>query len=413
VGDGPVTPTLHLYDDTTARGWQPFALTRPAGELLLGAHTMRGRAELLFGTRCGGHISSPHLHGFGEPGAVPAVELSDVATAPPRIFLSSRAIIDWGALPQLIAAAATLRIGDDIVGCIVPAGEPNPPRTWFDRPQRRGDDIAVAGRVLEHVWDLVSENPRQLRRDLEAAAGRGAGRSGELPVGVHVIGGAAADIRLGANVTIEPGTVLDVSEGGIWLDDNVAVRAFTRLAGPAFVGAGSTLLGGPYTTVSIGPGCKVHGEIEESVVLGYANKAHDGFLGHAYLGRWVNLGAMTTNSDLKNNYGSIRMWTPEGETDTGLMKLGCLLGDHVKTGIGALLNTGTVIGAGSNIYGSEMPPKYVPPFSWGSGAELVAFDEEKFISLAATVMGRRKLDLSADMQRVLRAAWRLGRESAD
>jgi UDP-N-acetylglucosamine diphosphorylase / glucose-1-phosphate thymidylyltransferase / UDP-N-acetylgalactosamine diphosphorylase / glucosamine-1-phosphate N-acetyltransferase / galactosamine-1-phosphate N-acetyltransferase len=93
--------------------------------------------------------------------------------------------------------------------------------------------------------------------------------------------------------------------------------------------------------------------VEETVVLGYSNKAHDGFLGHAYLGRWVNLGALTTNSDLKNNYGTIRMWTPGGETDTGLIKLGCLLGDYVKTGIGALLNTGTVVGAGSNLFGTR------------------------------------------------------------
>ncbi|HEX2167878.1 MAG TPA: hypothetical protein VHG09_11660, partial [Longimicrobiales bacterium] len=139
------------------------------------------------------------------------------------------------------------------------------------------------------------------------------------------------------------------------------------------------------------------------------NKAHDGFLGHAYLGRWVNLGALTTNSDLKNNYGTIRMWTPEGDVDTGMIKLGCLLGDHVKTGIGALINTGTVIGAGSNLYGTEMPPKYVTPFSWGSGSELVEYNVEKFLAVTDTVMGRRKLSLSDSMRDVLAQAWRIGR----
>jgi UDP-N-acetylglucosamine diphosphorylase / glucose-1-phosphate thymidylyltransferase / UDP-N-acetylgalactosamine diphosphorylase / glucosamine-1-phosphate N-acetyltransferase / galactosamine-1-phosphate N-acetyltransferase len=144
-------------------------------------------------------------------------------------------------------------------------------------------------------------------------------------------------------------------------------------------------------------------------VLGYSNKAHAGFLGHAYLGRWVNLGAMTTNSDLKNNYGTIRMWTPEGDADTGLIKLGCLLGDYVKTGIGSLLNTGTVVGAGSNLYGTAMPPKYVPPFSWGSGAELVAFDAERFLALTETVMKRRDLSLPASMREMLRRSYDAGR----
>jgi UDP-N-acetylglucosamine diphosphorylase/glucosamine-1-phosphate N-acetyltransferase len=216
-------------------------------------------------------------------------------------------------------------------------------------------------------------------------------------------------LRIGDNVTFEPNVVLDFSHGPIHLDDNVTVRAFTRLAGPSYVGRGSTLLGGPYEAVSIGPVCRVHGEVEESIVLGYSNKAHDGFLGHAYLGRWVNLGALTTNSDLKNNYGTIRMWTPAGERDTGLIKLGCLLGDHVKTGIGALINTGTVVGAGSNLFGTEMPPKYVPPFSWGSGANLIDYDADRFLAVTETVMGRRKQAFGEGMRNVLRAAWQRSR----
>jgi UDP-N-acetylglucosamine diphosphorylase / glucose-1-phosphate thymidylyltransferase / UDP-N-acetylgalactosamine diphosphorylase / glucosamine-1-phosphate N-acetyltransferase / galactosamine-1-phosphate N-acetyltransferase len=406
---------LYLYDDAVARSWQPFALTRPVGELLLGAHTFRARAELLLGMRCGGHISSAHLHGFEEPDAAGVVDAGAIGTDVARLFLNSRALLDWQDVP-LSAGRSLLRAGGAIVGCTVPAGEPNPVADWFADPTAAPTagyaDVVLSGRLLEHVWDLVAANPAQIGRDIEAAERRGA--VGDVPPapGVHVIGGSAGDVRLAGDVTIEPNVVLDVSAGPIWLDAGVTVRAFTRLAGPAYVGPGSTLLGGPFAAVSIGPVCKVHGEIEETVVLGYSNKAHDGFLGHAYLGRWVNLGAMTTNSDLKNNYGRIRMWTPAGEADTGLMKLGCLLGDHVKTGIGALLNTGTVIGAGSNLFGTAMPPKYVPPFSWGSGSELDAFDPERFLALADTVMGRRSLDLTDGMRGMLRAAWQLGRSGA-
>jgi UDP-N-acetylglucosamine diphosphorylase/glucosamine-1-phosphate N-acetyltransferase len=185
----------------------------------------------------------------------------------------------------------------------------------------------------------------------------------------------------------------------------VTVRAFTRLSGPAYIGPDSTVLGGTVAAVSTGPVCRIRGELAETVCLGYVNKQHDGHIGHAYLGRWVNLGAETTNSDLKNNYGTIRLWTPEGEVDTGEIKLGAFLGDHVKTGIGLLLNTGTVVGAGSNLFGTAMPPKYVPPFSWGTGEALVSYRVEKFLQVAARAMGRRNAQLSEASRGQLERAW--------
>ncbi|MGH7504776.1 MAG: hypothetical protein ACRELX_03960, partial [Longimicrobiales bacterium] len=264
--------------------------------------------------------------------------------------------------------------------------------------------VQLPGRVLRNLCELMSGSSPQIEHDVAAAAPT----PRPLPHHVAVLG-EPARVRLGQNVTLEPGVVLDVGSGPIWLDDDVTVRAFTRLAGPAYVGPGSTLLGGPYAGVSIGPACKLHGEMEETVVLGYANKAHDGFLGHAYLGRWVNLGALTTNSDLKNNYGSIRIWTPDGDVDTGEIKVGCFLGDHVKTGIGVMLNTGTVIGTGSNIFGAVQPPKYVAPFSWGAGDALSVYDLDRFLATAEMVMGRRKVELTTGARTVLRAAWHASR----
>jgi hypothetical protein len=119
----------------------------------------------------------------------------------------------------------------------------------------------------------------------------------------------------------------------------------------------------------------------------------------------VNLGAETTNSDLKNNYSTIRLWTPDGEEDTGSIKMGCLLGDHVKTGIGLLLNTGTVVGAGSNLWGALLPPKYVPPFSWGSGSELTEYRLDRFLQVAERAMGRRGVQLSEATRAQLGKAW--------
>jgi UDP-N-acetylglucosamine diphosphorylase / glucose-1-phosphate thymidylyltransferase / UDP-N-acetylgalactosamine diphosphorylase / glucosamine-1-phosphate N-acetyltransferase / galactosamine-1-phosphate N-acetyltransferase len=404
---------LYLFDDARARQWQPFALTRPVGELMLGAHTFRARAERVLGTPCRGHITAGHLQGFDEPGAARVIAPESIDTALPRLYLSSRVVLDWGAELAPPAEPAVIVVDGSAAGWFAPAGSAAPEPGWLQEPSVAGQVVELPGRVLDNVWDLVSANAGQLVRDHEAAAGSASAEAAAAtPDGFEALAFSPGSLRLGRNVVVEPNVVLDFSEGPIRLDDDVTVRAFTRLAGPAYVGPGSTLLGGPYSGISIGPVCKVHGEMEETVVLGYSNKAHDGFLGHAYLGRWVNLGAMTTNSDLKNNYGRIRMWTPGGDADTGLMKLGCLLGDHVKTGIGALLNTGTVVGAGSNLWGTELPPKYVPPFSWGSGSELVAYDADRFLEVAETVMGRRGQSLSDGMRRVLREAWRLGREQA-
>lgn len=394
-----MTPQLFLFDDVRAAAWQPFTLTRPAGELLFGAHTMRARAELVFGVPAMGHIA-PGLDGFSEPEAPPVIDANRVAADAPRILLLSRAVPAFQELPAWSQHTTRISIGGRTAGWYLPAGAPLPdPGELRAADARHGDVVEIEGRVLENVWELIVGNPEQVKLDAAAARARGAA-VGALPEHVQLIG-SAADVIIGADVTIEPGVVFDTSHGSIWLDDGSTVRAFTRLAGPSYVGRDSSILGGSVAQVSIGPVCKVHGEVEASVVLGYANKAHDGFLGHAYLGRWVNLGALTTNSDLKNNYGRIRLWTPDGDVDTGEMKIGCLLGDHVKTGIGTMLNTGTVVGTGSNLFGAAMPPKYVPPFSWGSGSDLTGYDLDRFLTTAERVMQRRGLELESGVHALL------------
>jgi UDP-N-acetylglucosamine diphosphorylase/glucosamine-1-phosphate N-acetyltransferase len=235
------------------------------------------------------------------------------------------------------------------------------------------------------------------------------GEMGDIPC--EVIGGDPKLVRIEPrNAAIEPFVLFDVSAGPIWIEQGVTIRAFTRLAGPAWIGRSTTILGGNVSASSIGPHCKVRGEIEATVIHGYSNKAHDGFLGHAYVGRWVNLGALTTNSDLKNNYGTVRIWTPDGETDTGEKKIGCLLGDHVKTAIGTMFGTGTVVGAGANVFGAEPPPKYVPPFAWGNPVD--AWDLERFLQAAGTAMGRRDQQLTPGLRNVLQDAWRAARRKA-
>jgi UDP-N-acetylglucosamine diphosphorylase/glucosamine-1-phosphate N-acetyltransferase len=398
---------LILYDDPIARDWEPFALTRPVGELLFGTMTLRARLESAFRATCSGHLSSDHLADFQEEGAAPVAALDSIATDRPRLFVTARFVPETGSTTHLPSTAGTLvsELGETI-GWYAPAGVENPSSDFFLEPGDSEPPIAtVAGRLLERVWQLISANPDQVGRDIAAMQ---QGRVGAaLPAGAFHWG--KHQLVLDPTAIVEPGAALDTSDGPIWIDRGAHVRAFTRLAGPAYVGPSSTVLGGAVEAVSIGPVCRVRGELAESVCLGYVNKQHDGHIGHAYLGRWVNLGAETTNSDLKNNYGTIRIWSPAGSVDTGEIKMGSLLGDHVKTGIGLLLNTGTVIGAGSNVYGVVMPPTFVPPFSWGTGDQLVEYRLDKFLEVAERSMARRGVELTSSMREQLGQAWQRGR----
>jgi UDP-N-acetylglucosamine diphosphorylase / glucose-1-phosphate thymidylyltransferase / UDP-N-acetylgalactosamine diphosphorylase / glucosamine-1-phosphate N-acetyltransferase / galactosamine-1-phosphate N-acetyltransferase len=288
------------------------------------------------------------------------------------------------------------------VGWVLPAGVDSPdPATLLEPESLRFPEVhEVPGRVLGQVWDVVAGNSDQLRLDIHEIHPRS---DAFLPPGVNHLGRDLMSVARG--VELEPGITLDTRAGPIRIDEGAHVRSFSRLEGPLHIGRNSHILGGSVGRASIGPTCKVRGEVEESILLGFVNKAHDGYLGHALVGRWVNLGAMTTNSDLKNNYAPVRVRTAAGEIDTGLTKVGCFLGDHVKTGIGTLLNTGCVVGAGSNLFGGAMPPARVPPFSWGAGSALTEFRLDRFLEVAEVVMARRSVELTPGMRDFLTAAW--------
>jgi UDP-N-acetylglucosamine diphosphorylase / glucose-1-phosphate thymidylyltransferase / UDP-N-acetylgalactosamine diphosphorylase / glucosamine-1-phosphate N-acetyltransferase / galactosamine-1-phosphate N-acetyltransferase len=297
-----------------------------------------------------------------------------------------------------------------------PAGWLLPPRHELPSTAQLSDPasapvhetIELPGILLDWPWQLVEVNARQIAEDLATQRSREA--SFDL-TGVTIVGKHRVSLAPGAQV--EPGVVLDVREGAIRLETGVYVQAPARLTGPLHVAERTQIFGGTVGHSSIGPVCKIRGEIDSCVLLGYDNKAHDGYLGHALVGEWVNLGAFTTNSDLKNNYSSVRVHVNGEDMDTGLMKVGCFLGDHVKTGIGTLITTGAVIGAASNVFGGVITPRSVPPFSWGSGSDLVEHDVEKFLASARVAMSRRDIDLTdaaADLYRRAFAQTRRERE---
>lgn len=396
---------LVLFDDATADEWRPFALTRPIGEVRFGAMTLRARIERWANLEADAALTRAWLEDFTEPGAPPA---RPRAAAPEGdLLLVSSRFVPEGAPPAEVLEARrpiVLVCRGAVVGCRLPAGSDRPDAGWFEAPApiEGAREVAVSGRLLGGVWQLVEHGPDRLVRDVEQAAEE-RGESA-IPRDVFVLG--RGPLVFGDEVFVEPGVLLDTREGGILLGDRSVVRSGTRLVGPVAVDADTRLLGGAISCLSAGPRCTLRGELEETTVFGYANKAHDGFIGHAVLGRWVNLGALTTNSDLKNTYGDVSLGGPEAPVETGLMKLGCLLGDHVRTGIGTLFNTGTVVGAGATLFGGGMPPKWVAPFAWGGEGDAASYRLDDFLETAATVLGRRDVEADDRTRDWWSACWR-------
>lgn len=212
------------------------------------------------------------------------------------------------------------------------------------------------------------------------------------------------DIYLGNDVEILPGSILDAGKGPIYIDANTRIEAHVAIYGPTYIGANSQIVAGKISSSSIGNTCRVGGEVEHSVFHSYINKYHAGFIGHSYIGSWVNFGAMTTNSDLKNNYSNIRVSLKGESINTNTNKVGSFVGDHTKFGIGTLLTTGINIGVGCNIFGgSQVNDKEVASFSWGSSGNFVKHDIEKAIETAKIASQRRNCTLSDSEVSLLKA----------
>lgn len=200
---------------------------------------------------------------------------------------------------------------------------------------------------------------------------------------------------------VMPGALINAEKGPVIIDNNAVIYGQTYIEGPAFIGTDTVIK--PLTKIVgsvIGKKCKIGGEVESSVIQGYSNKVHDGHLGDSFLGEWVNLGAGTSNSNLKNNYSSVKISLNENLIDTNSLHIGCFIGDHVKTAIGTLINTGTIIGAASMISTYGFPPVNLPPFSWYFNRKKERMDFDKFVSTAQKSKSRRNKNFTKAEKRL-------------
>ena len=250
--------------------------------------------------------------------------------------------------------------------------------------------VQYKGPTWGYTWDLILANPEQIAVDFTKAGKAGLEGTIEEPCAIR---GSQKDVYVAPGAKIHPMVVIDAEHGPIYIDEDVEIHPFTRIEGPCYIGKKSILLGAKCREGnSIGPYCRIGGEVEECIIQGYSNKYHDGFIGHSYIGEWVNLGALTTNSDLKNDYSNVSvMLDGKRGIDTGSTKVGSLIGDHTKTSIGTLFNTGSYVGAMAIIMATGKPlPKFIPSFAWFiEGVVTKGFGRRSLYGTAETAMGRR------------------------
>jgi len=260
----------------------------------------------------------------------------------------------------------------------------------------------------EYVWDLILANGEHITAEFAAAGKNGLEGSLEEPLAIR---GNMKDVYVAPGVKVHPMVTIDAEHGPVYIDERAEIHPFTRIEGPCYIGKDSILLGAKCREGnSIGPFCRIGGEVEESIIHGYSNKYHDGFLGHSYVGEWVNLGALTTNSDLKNDYSNVSvMMDGQRAINTGSTKVGSLIGDHVKTSIGTLLNTGSYVGAMALIMATGKPlPKHIPSFAWFiEGIVTKGFGKRKLYETAKTAMSRRKCQWTPAMESMWNAVFEM------
>jgi len=373
---------LVLFEDEAALTLEPLSLTRPVWDLQCGIRTLGEKIRAAFPDLPLRLAARDHLRGMLEPeaaGEIPAGALW----------------INGALLPgEGLAAAAQLEPGSAWVreGRVI-AFHGSPPTGWQPGTQLPESGLhtleapSSAAQAVRYAWDLVHAMPGEIER--EAGRLRRLGRhEGEIHSTAVLL--APENVYLGPGSRVAPLAMIDATGGPVVLDDGVQVGPHAVIEGPAYLGPKSQVKPQAHLhAVCSGPECRMGGEVNTSILQSYTNKQHGGFLGHSFLGSWCNLGSGTETSNLKNNYSPVKVQVGDELVDTGKLFVGLTLGDHSKTAIGSVFNTGTVAGVACNLYGAGFPPRYIPSFSWGGAEKLVRYPFNRTLDIARAVMARR------------------------
>ncbi len=383
-----------VFEDAQAGSLEPLAWTRPVFEVVCGQTNLLQKHHRFFGTSPQSFLVRPHLAEITRlnHSGIKVNEFQD-AEESLTIFVNGRWLPPAGYYDPNPNVKVGL-VGDEVAYAIVEGEKVASLSTdgfqaFLQSCRQEYPTGPAHGEMIRYPWDLVEKNSRQLVEDFNSNLN--IFESTEAPEGVVIIG-SPSHLRIHPSARVDPMLAIDTTTGPVTIDRHALVHSFSRIEGPCNIGPNSQVLGAKVRGgTTLGPHSRIGGEVETSILHGFSNKYHDGFLGHAYLGEWVNLGAGTQNSDLRNDYAEIGVSILNAPVKTGLAKVGCFIGDHTKTGLGTLINSGSNIGCFSNVLPSGLfPPRYLPSFTRWNRELLQEIDDlTPMFATAAKVMQRR------------------------
>jgi UDP-N-acetylglucosamine diphosphorylase/glucosamine-1-phosphate N-acetyltransferase len=370
-----------LFDDILVREHLlPFTFTRPVCDIRIGILTIREKWEHELGKKV-------------------SIKTAKYLSAKHPEFISTKEENIWinGSIlpsPELVKAIKKLKSNEAIVSGNTPIASMLSSKN-MKLTQWKGEKLFR----IERLWDIFSKNGQAIEEDFSRLT---KGRKSAIVPSTNTLIGKRIFIEKGAKLEC---AILNSTSGPIYIGKNAEVMEGAILKGPIALGEESAIKAGAklYGPTTVGPHSKVGGEVNNSVIFGYSNKGHDGFLGNSVIGEWCNLGADTNNSNLKNNYSEVKLWDYAAgkAVSTGLTFCGLIMGDHSKCGINTMFNTGTVVGVSANVYGGGFPPKFVPSFSWGGSEGFTTYKLEKACETAERVFERRHEKFDKDEKEIL------------
>jgi UDP-N-acetylglucosamine diphosphorylase/glucosamine-1-phosphate N-acetyltransferase len=374
-----------LFDGPARNALLPFTFTRPVADILIGIMTIRQKWEMRLGSTTT---------------TLTEEYLSDKF---PMVELENNVMINASFLPNAILVEMIEDLepnqvifkGEEVVAFYTQEDQEEVDFDSYEIIEYSEDCLTV-----QNTWDIFSKNDAAIREDYELLTeGR---KSQAIPKSVNVIAPENIFIEEGAKLEF---VTLNASTGPIYIGKDTEIMEGSVIRGPFALceGAVVKLAAKIYGATTVGPHSRIGGEINNSVISAYSNKGHDGFLGNSVLGEWCNIGADSNNSNLKNNYEEVRLWSyeTEGFAKTGLQFCGLMMGDHSKCGINTMFNTGTVIGVSANVFGTGFPRNFVPSFSWGGAAGFSTYITKKAFETARLVMSRRNVDFDEKEEAIL------------
>ncbi len=380
-----------LFDGTVRNALLPFTFTRPVADIRIGILTIREKWEK--------HLGS----------TTTTLTEEYLSEKYPMVEMEENVMINASFLPNNILSEMVSNLeakqvifkGDEIIAFHTTENQEEVDFDAYEILEYDQDCLTV-----EHTWDIFSKNDLAIREDFDLLTNDR--KSQPIPKSVNVISHENIFIEEGAKLEF---VTLNASTGPIYIGANSEIMEGSVIRGPfALCEYGRVKMAAKiYGATTVGPHSVIGGEVNNSVLFGYSNKGHDGFLGNSVLGEWCNVGADSNNSNLKNNYEEVKLWSYETENfaKTGLQFCGLMMGDHSKCGINTMFNTGTVVGVSTNIFGSGFPRNFVPSFSWGGASGFTTYITKKAFETARIVMARRNVEFNEIEARILENVFEL------